>query len=37
MHEIEEELIGYVYSEVAQENFDDGYVHKDDIMNAMDA
>ena len=35
VHEIEEELNGYVYSQVALENFDDGYVSRADIMNAI--
>jgi hypothetical protein len=37
VHEIEEELNGYIYSQVAQENFDDGMIHTDDVMNAIDA
>jgi hypothetical protein len=37
VHEIEEELNGYIYSQVAIENFDDGYVNTDDVMNAIDA
>jgi hypothetical protein len=37
VHEIEEELNGYIYSEVARENFDEGFVHTDDIMSSMDA